>query len=93
MGTQDDSGKQDEWKGQEDKWTIDPIARLDIHKAFPVVVDGLWYGELALIQLIGRSDEIFKKQIQPLDLPVPQEYLFTLYLKDREVAEAAKQGI
>lgn len=92
-GTQDDSGKQDEWKGQEDKWTIDPIARLDIHKAFPVVVDGLWYGELALIQLIGRSDEIFKKQIQTLDLPVPQEYLFTLYLKDREVAEAAKQGI
>lgn len=92
-GKQDDSGKQDEWKGQGDKWTIDPIARLDVYKTFPTVINGLWYGELALIQLIGRGEEIFKKQLQTLDLPVPQEYLFNLYLTDREIEEAAKQGI
>ncbi len=81
-GTQDNSGTQTDWTGQEDKWTMDPVARSSVHKAFPYVVDGLWDGELALIQLIGRGDEIFKGQITPYANPVTPEFVALLYLNE-----------
>lgn len=87
-GTKDNSGKQDDWKGQEDKWTMDPVARLAVRKAFPHIVDGLWDGELALIQLIGRGEEIFKGQTMRSILPLPKEYFFELCLNNAEGAAA-----
>lgn len=91
-GTQDNSGKQDDWKGQQDKWTVDPLARYAVREAFPHVADGLWDGELALIQLIGRGEEIFKGQVLPSVLPVPQEYFFERCLNNAELAAAREQG-
>lgn len=92
-GTQDNSGKQDDWKGQQDKWTMDAPARRAVRDAFPHVVDGLWDGELALIQLIGRGEEIFKGQILPSVLPLPKEYFFEFCLNNAEVAAAQAEGV
>lgn len=91
-GTQDNSGKQDDWKGQEDKWTMDPVARLAVREAFPHIVDGLWDGELALIQLIGRGEEIFKGQAMRPILPLPKEYFFEFCLNNTEDATALEGG-
>lgn len=87
-GTQDDSGKQDHWKGQQDKWTVDPVARYGVSRALPAITDGLWDGELALIQLIGRGDEIFRDQVGDTTAPITQEYLCALYLSENEKAQA-----
>lgn len=91
-GKQDNSGKQDDWEGQQDKWTMDAVARQGIREKFPLVVDGLWDGELALIQLIGRGEEIFNGQMLRSELPYPKEYFFELCLNNAEIAEAWKQG-
>lgn len=91
-GKQDNSGKQDKWKGQQDKWTMDAAARRGIYSAFPLVVDGLWDGELTLIQLIGRGSEIYTKQVLPYTLPTPKEVLFMWCLNSAEFEEAQKQG-
>lgn len=87
-GTQDDTGKQDNWKGQQDKWTVDPVARYGVSRALPVITEGLWDGELALIQLIGRGEEIFRDQVQETTTPITQEYLCALYLSENEKAQA-----
>lgn len=91
-GAQDDSGKQNEWKGQQDKWTMDALARRGVRDTFPHVVDGLWDGELALIQLIGRGESIFNGQILRSILPLPKEYFFEFFLKNSELDAARTQG-
>lgn len=87
-GAQDDSGKQNEWKGQQDKWTMDALARRGIRDTFPHVIDGLWDGELALIQLIGRGEDVFRGQVKRYEEPITQEFLAMLYLTDYSRAMA-----
>lgn len=87
-GTQDDTGKQDKWKGQQDKWTVDPAARYGVSEKLPALTDGLEDGELALIQLIGRGDEIFREQAHDTMTPITPEYLFGLYISKDEKAAA-----
>ena len=91
-GTQDNSGTQDNWKGQQDKWTMDAVARRGVHDAFPLVIDGMWDGELALIQLIGRGGDLFTQQILPYTLAVPKEYVFMQYILSEKAREAQTQG-
>lgn len=87
-GTQDDTGKQDDWTRQQDKWTVDPVARYGVSCTLPAITEGLWDSELALIQLMGRGDEIFRDQIREVTKPITQEYLLGLYLSENEKALA-----
>ncbi len=91
-GTQDSSGKQDEWTGQQDKWTADPVARVGVSAAFPLVVSGLADDELALIQLIGLREKIFTAQMLPTALPWTDDFLFSRIFESEEFAQAAAKG-
>lgn len=48
------------------------------------MVNGLWNGELALIQLLGRGDDIFKASLRTPDRAVTREYFMELCMEEPE---------